>query len=96
MRKRVDIFRETLYNGIVMEQYRHEETFKVGFCDADFKDEIKISSLLSYFETAASNSAEELGFGYSYLKAHGYAFFLLSSQTLLQTIWEPNLRSTVL
>ena len=59
-----------------MEQYRHEETFKVGFCDADFKDEIKISSLLSYFETAASNSAEELGFGYSYLKAHGYAFFL--------------------
>lgn len=76
MRKRVDNFLLRLYNDIVMKSYRHEEKFKVGFCDADFKDEIKISSLLSYFEIAASNSAEELGFGYSYLKAHGYAFFL--------------------
>ena len=76
MRKRVDFFGQRLYNDTVMEQYRHEETFNVGFCDADFKDEMKISSLLSYFETAASNSAEELGFGYSFLKAHGYAFFL--------------------
>ena len=76
MRKRVDFLKETLYNGSVMGQYRHKETFEIGFRDADFKDELKASALLSYFEAAASNSAEELGFGYTYLKAHGYAFFL--------------------
>ncbi|MDD6994993.1 MAG: thioesterase [Candidatus Borkfalkiaceae bacterium] len=66
-----------------MERYRHEETFKLGFRDVDFKDELKVSSLLSYFETAASNSAEELGFGYTYLKEHGYAFFLCDIRCIL-------------
>lgn len=59
----------------VMKPYRYESTFKTDFCDVDFKDERKISSFLSLFEVAASASAEELGFGYSYLKPRGYAFF---------------------
>lgn len=65
---------DIMYN--VMNPYRYESTFKTDFCDVDFKDERKISSFLSLFEVAASASAEELGFGYSYLKPRGYAFFL--------------------
>ena len=59
-----------------MARYICKEEYKTDFCDVDFKDELKISALLSRFESIASKSAEELGFGYDYLKAHGYAFFL--------------------
>lgn len=59
-----------------MKPYRYEKTFETNFSDVDFKDERKISSYLSMFEIVASESAEELGFGYSYLKKHGYTFFL--------------------
>lgn len=59
-----------------MARYICKENYKTDFCDVDFKDELKISALLSRFESVASKSADELGFGYDYLKAHGYAFFL--------------------
>ena len=59
-----------------MARYRCKEKYKTDFCDSDFKDELKVSALLSRFESIASKSAEELGFGYNYLRAHGYAFFL--------------------
>ena len=51
-----------------MKLYEYIEDFKVKCNESDFKDELKISSALSYFEEVASGSASELGFGYEYLK----------------------------
>ena len=59
-----------------MEKYEHIRTFDVGFCDVDFKDELKPSVLLGYFEEAACSSADELGFGYKFCKPKGYAFMV--------------------
>lgn len=59
-----------------MEKYGHIKNFEVGFCDVDFKDELKPSALLAYFEEAACSSAEELGFGYRFCKPNGYAFMV--------------------
>jgi acyl-CoA thioesterase FadM len=59
-----------------MEKYCHQRDFAVGFCDVDFKDEWKVSKLLSYFEEVACSSADELGFGYDFLKPKGYAFMV--------------------
>ena len=56
--------------------YEHKRVFDVRYCDVDFKDELKPSSVLVYFEEAAGSSAEELGFGYSRLKPAGYTFML--------------------
>ena len=66
-----------------MAHYRCEESYKTDFCDVDFKDELKISALLSRFESIASKSADELKFGYKYLKEHGYAFFLAEIRCVL-------------
>ena len=66
-----------------MAHYRCEESYKTDFCDVDFKDELKISALLSRFESIASKSADELEFGYKYLKEHGYAFFLAEIRCVL-------------
>ena len=41
------------------------KTFKIKNCDVDFKDELKMSAVLSYLEEVACLSADELGFGYS-------------------------------
>ena len=71
----VDFLREDVYNK-TMEKYCHKKLFDVGFCDVDFKDELKPSYALACFEEAACTSAEELGFGYSYLKPLGYAFMV--------------------
>ncbi len=59
-----------------MEIYRHEREFKVKYCEVDFKDELKVSSVLSYMEEVACSSADELGFGYAYVKPRGYAFMV--------------------
>ncbi|MBQ8319540.1 MAG: hypothetical protein IJX81_01550 [Clostridia bacterium] len=59
-----------------MEPYRHIEKFKVRYCDVDFKDELKPSTVLSYLEEAACASADELGFGYAYVKGRGLAFMV--------------------
>lgn len=56
----------------------HVRKFQVKYCDADFKDELKVSSALGYFEEAACSSADELGFGYAYLKPKNYAFMVSS------------------
>ena len=42
----------------------------------DFKDELKLSTILAYFEEAACASADELGFGYRFVKPRGYAFMV--------------------
>lgn len=59
-----------------MEKYKHMKQFQVKFCEADFKDELKLSTTLSYFEEVACSSAEELGFGYDYCKNKGMAFMV--------------------
>ena len=59
-----------------MELYEHINDFKIKYCDVDFKDEIKISSLLSYLEEVSCSSADELGFGYNYIKGRNCAFFV--------------------
>ncbi len=59
-----------------MKVYEHIQKFQVKYCEVDFKDELKLSTLLSYFEEVACASADELGFGYSYVKPRGYAFMV--------------------
>ena len=59
-----------------MKPYEHIQEFLIKYCDVDFKDELKPSTMLAYFEEVASFSAEELGFGYSFVKPKGYAFMV--------------------
>ena len=61
-----------------MQKYGYVEEFKIKYCDVDYKDEIKLSSVLAYLEEAACESGEELGFGYGYIKPRGYAFVISS------------------
>ena len=59
-----------------MEKYQHSKNFQVKYCEADFRDELKTSIALSYMEEVACSSADELGFGYAYVKPRGYAFMV--------------------
>lgn len=59
-----------------MELYEHVEWYKVKYCDADFKDDLKLSTTLAWLEEAACASADELGFGYAFVKPKGYAFMV--------------------
>ena len=59
-----------------MERYEHNRYFDVKYCDVDFKDEIKTSTVLAYLEEVACSSADELGFGYEYVRPRGYAFMV--------------------
>ena len=72
---RIDIFWKNGYTYL-MDKYQHLANYKIKYCDVDFKDELKISTLLAYFEEASCSSADELGFGYRYLIKHGYAFIV--------------------
>ncbi len=71
----VDFFNEIIYN-ILMKLYEHVDKFEIKYCDVDFKDELKPSVALSFMEEGAGASADELGFGYAYLKSKGYAFMV--------------------
>lgn len=59
-----------------MKVYEHVQQFPVKYCDVDFKDEIKASVVLALMEEVACASADELGFGYSYIHPKGYAFMV--------------------
>ena len=59
-----------------MKVYEHNQEFLIKYCDVDFKDELKASSTLAYFEEVAGASADELGFGYAFIKPRGYAFMV--------------------
>ena len=72
---KIDFFNGSGYTKI-MELYEHINQFKIKFCDVDFKDEIKLSALLSYLEEVSCSSADELGFGYEYIKGRNSAFFV--------------------
>ena len=72
----IDIFKEKAYNEMVMKSYEHIKEFQIKYCDADFKDELKTSVALALLEEVACSSADELGFGYSFVKPKGYAFMV--------------------
>ncbi len=55
-------------------KYEHTKKFEVKYCETDFKDELKLSTVLSFMEEVACLSADELGFGYEYIKGRGFAF----------------------
>lgn len=59
-----------------MEVYEYKNEYKIKYCDVDFKDELKASAALAYFEEVACASADELGFGYQFVKPRGYAFMV--------------------
>lgn len=59
-----------------MELYEHIKDFSIKYCDCDFKDEMKTSVALALMEEVACSSAEELGFGYQFVKPRGYAFMV--------------------
>ena len=64
-----------MYNYL-MKPYEHIEKFKIKYCDCDFKDELKPSITLALMEEVACASADELGFGYAFLKPKGVAFMV--------------------
>ena len=59
-----------------MKLYEHIKDFTIKYCDSDFKDELKTSVALALMEEVACSSADELGFGYAYVKPRGYAFMV--------------------
>ncbi len=61
---------------IDMSSYEHIREFQIKYCDADFKDEMKTSVALALMEEVACSSADELGFGYAFVKPKGYAFMV--------------------
>lgn len=56
--------------------YRNVKNYELRYTDVDFKDELKLSALLSLMEESACASADELGFGYSFLQTQGLGFVL--------------------
>ncbi len=68
----------------LMEIYKHIKPFEVKYCDVDFKDEMKPSALLSYLEEVSCSSADELGFGYAYVKARQFAFMVTGYTCVFQ------------
>ena len=62
-----------------MKPYQFNRTFTVQYRDVDFNERIKISSLLALMGDAAGASADELGFGSSYVKPKGYTFMIANT-----------------
>ena len=54
-----------------------EEEIKVKYSEMDFKLGLKPSALLNFLQDLASENAENLGFGYSYITPKNLAWFLL-------------------
>ncbi len=79
----IDFSRIKKYNAR-MGNYQHNEEFTIKYCDVDFKDEAKPSSILAYLEEVACASADELGFGYAYVKPRGMAFMVTNIRCRFQ------------
>lgn len=65
-----------MYNDSDMKKYVHKKNFEIKYCDTDFRDRLKLSALLAYFEEVAGASADELGFGYKDLKPKSLTFIV--------------------
>ncbi|MBR7186649.1 MAG: hypothetical protein IKD43_04100 [Clostridia bacterium] len=59
--------------------YAHFKTYELRYSDFDFKDELKLSSLLSLTQESACLSADELGFGYADLKPNNLGFIIVNT-----------------
>lgn len=58
--------------------YCNIRNYELRYSDTDFKDDLKLSSLLSLIQESACVSADELGFGYSVLKPKHFGFVILN------------------
>ena len=54
-----------------------EETVKIRYSEMDCDLVLKPSAMLQFLQDLASDNAEQLGFGYSYIIKHNLAWFLL-------------------
>lgn len=59
--------------------YCHKKTYPLKWTDLDFKDEPKLSCLLSFAQEAAGSSADEIGFGYHDLLPKGLGFLVVAT-----------------
>ena len=57
--------------------YITEENVKIRYSEMDFNLALKPASLLQFMQDLASENAEKLGFGYSYITKNNLAWFLL-------------------
>ena len=62
-----------------MKVYEHIRNFQLKYYETDFKDEMKISTALAYMEEAACSSADELGFGYQFVKSRKQGFMITNT-----------------
>ena len=60
-----------------MDVYANVKNYALRYSDCDFKDEIKLSALLSLTQESACASADELGFGYDDLRPLGFGFIVV-------------------
>lgn len=56
--------------------YLHKKDYEIRYTDVDFRDELKLSSLLAMSEQSACLSADELEFGYEVLAPKNIGFIL--------------------
>lgn len=54
-----------------------EQCFLVKYSEMDHNLALKPFSLLNFLQDIASDNAEDLGFGYSFMSSHNYAWFLI-------------------
>lgn len=54
-----------------------EEKIQVKYSEIDYKQAVKPSAILNFFQDMASENAENLGFGYSFITKKSLAWFLL-------------------
>ncbi len=62
-----------------MGEYCHRREYALRYSDFDFKDELRLSSLLALVQEAACTSADELGFGYDALKPRNFGFITVQT-----------------
>lgn len=62
-----------------MEGYTNRREYSLRYTDFDFRDELKLSSYLSFAQESAAASADELGFGYLALQKLGYGFITVTT-----------------
>lgn len=62
-----------------MSIYANVKKYELRYSDFDFKDELKLSALLSLAQESAAASADELGFGYSDLKPRNLGFIVVQT-----------------
>ncbi|MGN0812688.1 MAG: acyl-[acyl-carrier-protein] thioesterase [Candidatus Coproplasma sp.] len=58
--------------------YCNIRNYNLRYTDVDFKDDLKLSSMLSLLEESACASADELGFGYEVLQPKHIGFVILN------------------